>query len=101
MEPWPGPNQHPNQHDYDELVTIYSHLDSTTAVGAAVPSRASEAVVGDDASSWGRIVEGSRAAKHSKYVRDLGWAPTPPGGHESGSDLREQVRPPIGRADRI
>jgi hypothetical protein len=36
---------HPNQHDYDELVTIYSHLDSTTTVGAtagflpnAVPS---------------------------------------------------------------
>jgi hypothetical protein len=36
---------HPNQHDYDELSTIYSHLDSTTTVGAragflpdAVPS---------------------------------------------------------------
>jgi hypothetical protein len=26
---------HPNQHDYDELVTIYSHLDSTTTVGAS------------------------------------------------------------------
>ena len=26
---------HPNKHDYDELVTIYSHLDSTTTVGAA------------------------------------------------------------------
>ena len=33
----------PNQHDYDELVTIYSHLDSSTTIGAAgavVPSGA-------------------------------------------------------------
>src|SRR6266545_6762256 len=28
----PSTNQHPNQHDYDELVAIYSHLDSTTTV---------------------------------------------------------------------
>jgi hypothetical protein len=28
---------HPNQHDYDELATIYSHLDSTTTIGAAAP----------------------------------------------------------------
>jgi hypothetical protein len=28
----------PNQHDYDELATIYQHLDSTTTVGAAALS---------------------------------------------------------------
>ena len=34
-----GPsNEHPNQHDYDQLALIYSHLDSTTTIvnGAAV-----------------------------------------------------------------
>src|SRR6266571_1036837 len=31
----PPDNEHPNQHDYDELVTIYNHLDSTTTVGTA------------------------------------------------------------------
>jgi hypothetical protein len=31
----PGTNQHPNQHDYDQLVTIYTHLDSTTTIGAS------------------------------------------------------------------
>ena len=67
----PSTNQHPNQHDYDELVTIYSHLDSTTTVGAALPSGAADAV-GNDASSWGRLVEGSRAEGHSTYVRDFG-----------------------------
>src|SRR5215211_3166106 len=28
-------NEHPNQHDYDQLATIYSHLDSTTTVARA------------------------------------------------------------------
>jgi hypothetical protein len=28
----PSTNQHPNQHDYDELAIIYSHLDSSTTV---------------------------------------------------------------------
>jgi hypothetical protein len=34
----PNSNQHPNQHDYDELHTIYSHSDSTTTVGAVAPA---------------------------------------------------------------
>ncbi|MBI1895150.1 MAG: hypothetical protein HYS04_01245, partial [Acidobacteria bacterium] len=32
----PSSNQHPNQHDYDQLELIYAHLDSTTTVGQAV-----------------------------------------------------------------
>jgi hypothetical protein len=31
-------NEHPNQHDYDQLVTIYSHLDLTATAGAALPA---------------------------------------------------------------
>lgn len=34
----PESNQHPNQHDYDMLVTIYSHLDSTTTLAASTTS---------------------------------------------------------------
>ncbi|MGH9153860.1 MAG: hypothetical protein ACRD03_16005, partial [Acidimicrobiales bacterium] len=30
----PSSNQHPNQHDYDMLETIYDHLDGSTTVGA-------------------------------------------------------------------
>lgn len=66
----PSTNQHPNQHDYDELVTIYSHLDTTTTVGASAPSRHPQ--VGNDEASWGHRVEGSRAAGHATYVRDFG-----------------------------
>jgi hypothetical protein len=67
----PSTNQHPNQHDYDQLVSIYSHLDSTTTVGAALPGSAAYQV-GVDASSWGTEVEGSRAEGHSTFVRDFG-----------------------------
>ncbi len=66
----PSTNQHPNQHDYDELLTIYNHLDSTTTVGATTPSNHPQ--VGNDRASWGSEVEGSRAEGHSTFVRDFG-----------------------------
>lgn len=66
----PESNQHPNAHDYAQLEAIYAHLDSTTTVGATVPSAVPQ--LGEDPSSWGTEVEGSRASGHSTYVRDLG-----------------------------
>ena len=65
----PSSNQHPNKHDYDELVTIYSHLDSTTTVGAT--SIKQHPQVGNDQASWGRLVAGSRASGQATYVRDF------------------------------
>jgi hypothetical protein len=59
----PGTNQHPNQHDYDELVTIYSHLDSTTTVGSLTTGFG-------NASGWGQLVRSS--AHSSVYRLDLG-----------------------------
>jgi hypothetical protein len=64
----PGTNQHPNKHDYDELVTIYSHLDSTTTVGAIAPGGSSAA----DASDWGQLVRTSQGGRLSTFVKDLG-----------------------------
>lgn len=66
----PSTNQHPNSHDYDELSTIYSHLDSTTTIGATTPSKHPQ--VGNEQASWGRLVAGSRASGHATYVRDFG-----------------------------
>jgi hypothetical protein len=68
----PSTNQHPNQHDYDQLVTIYSHLDSTSTVGSAAAAGPGRPQVGNDASTWGTRVEGSRASGHATYVRDFG-----------------------------
>jgi hypothetical protein len=66
----PPSNLHPNAHDYDQLVAIYSHLDSTTTVGQSLPGKAP--VIGNTPASWGTLVSGSAKAGHGTYVRDLG-----------------------------
>ncbi|MER5429369.1 hypothetical protein [Streptomyces sp. NPDC002588] len=62
----PPSNLHPNSHDYSELSTIYSHLDSSSTVNG------SEAVkqVGNDKASWGKRV--ARSEHADTYVRDFG-----------------------------
>jgi hypothetical protein len=62
----PPSNEHPNKHDYDQLETIYAHLDSTTTVG--MPIEHGNA----DANNWGELVRGSRESGISTYVRDNG-----------------------------
>jgi hypothetical protein len=64
----PSSNQHPNKHDYDELTTIYSHLDSTTTIGQA---RAAAAATGMARSEWGREVARTASGHTSTFVRDL------------------------------
>lgn len=44
----PPSNEHPNQHDYDQLEAIYAHLDSTTTVGSAVQASGQLQRVRDD-----------------------------------------------------
>jgi hypothetical protein len=60
----------PNAHDYAQLETIYSHLDSTTTVGTFVAAASPQ--VGDAPSSWGREVDRSADGGHSTFVRDFG-----------------------------
>jgi hypothetical protein len=64
----PLDNEHPNAHDYDELVTIYTHLDSTTTLAAAAPGRSSAA----DSADWGVLVASSQGGHLSTFVKDLG-----------------------------
>lgn len=68
----PSTNQHPNQHDYDQLKLIYAHLDATTTV-ASVPA-GSVAAVADEAAdaAWGNLVEVTNNGQGAWYVRDLG-----------------------------
>ena len=62
---------HPNQHDYDELVTIYSHLDSSTTLGASATfPNAMGAFNGEDPSAWGRLV--SSQGRSEIYELDFG-----------------------------
>lgn len=71
------PNQHPNQHDYDMLVSIYAHADSTSTVASQPAQSDSDARVGNSPRAWGRLVDGSPGRGVSTYVRNLG------GGHKT------------------
>jgi hypothetical protein len=80
----PSTNQHPNQHDYDQLVAIYMHLDSTNtafqtvnhqpAVGEMPPAMTDIELTGPR--QWGKLVKGSREEGASIYELDFG------GGHK-------------------
>lgn len=64
----PTLNQHPNQHDYDQLEVIYSHLDSVTSVGQKLRKSANGEF--HDRSEWGQELKNN--GKVALYVRDLG-----------------------------
>jgi hypothetical protein len=56
----PGTNQPPNAHDFAQLESIYSHLDSTTTVGAALPATTPPAMrnlVLNGVEQWGPVVK--------------------------------------------
>ncbi len=69
----PVPNQHPNAHDYEQLETIYAHLDSTTSVGSMPPAMTE--IDFATPAQWGRLVRGSRSSRTAIYELDFG------GGH--------------------
>lgn len=68
-------NEHPNQHDYDELGIIYAHLDIFTSAFSKTSSasaRAGDDIDTSDAKEWGKVVRKSANGRGSLYERDLG-----------------------------
>lgn len=65
----PESNQHPNSHDYDQLLTIYSHLDSTTTLSAQTAATSNN---DDEPGGWGRLVSSSHNGQSETYELDLG-----------------------------
>ncbi|MBI3361693.1 MAG: hypothetical protein HY023_11355 [Chloroflexi bacterium] len=70
----PPSNEHPNTHDYEQLVTIYAHLDSTTTVSGAPAGAANGDFNTPD--EWGQLIRTSHDGRASLYERDFG------GGHK-------------------
>ena len=64
----PALNQHPNQHDYDQLVSIYAHLDTVTTMGQAVAGNANAEY--HNRSEWGRQLKNN--GRVAVFERDLG-----------------------------
>lgn len=60
---------HPNKHDYDELLTIYAHLDGYTTVQAAAAPGASGSAANSDEDGTPR---GASPSRGSWYVEDQG-----------------------------
>lgn len=71
----PSDNQHPNQHDYDQLATIYTHLDSTTTLGNEVlpkgKGNGAETNL-DEKANWGKGLKKDGKGKNSLFGLDLG-----------------------------
>jgi hypothetical protein len=67
----PNNNEHPNKHDYDQLDTIYRHLD-----GFSTASSSAAAMTGQDAANepenWGQLIRSSRNGRVQIYELDLG-----------------------------
>ncbi len=60
--------QHPNAHDYEELETIYAHLDSTTTLASST-SNSGRQNIDDDNGNWGVRVHRSKNGRSEVYVR--------------------------------
>ena len=64
-------NPSPNDHDYEQLETIYnSHLDSSTTIGAAPKGFENADVHAQE--NWGELVSQSADGRAALYVRDFG-----------------------------
>lgn len=62
-------NERPNAHDFEQLIAIYGHQDSTTTAGA---SAASAAAARPEAGDWGRVVRSSPDNRVQTFEKDLG-----------------------------
>lgn len=72
----PSSNQHPNQHDYDQLESIYSHFDSMTTARQATNSGKMPPAMRDiDVSGpgqWGKLIHSSHGGWKETYELDFG-----------------------------
>lgn len=79
----PTLNQHPNQHDYDQLRLIYSHLDSISTlaqksgntIGNRSDDNGSNGKDTDDlevSDEWGKVLKHDKKGRASIFERDLG-----------------------------
>jgi len=64
-------NLHPNQHDYEQLATIYSHVDTTNTAGQRTnPSANAPGRAGDP--NWGMLIRTTNGGRTALFEKDLG-----------------------------
>src|SRR5688572_10080244 len=68
---WYGPsNVHPNTHDYDQLETIYRHLDNFSTVSSQAAANGQDTA--NEPENWGQLIRSSRNGRVQIYELDLG-----------------------------
>jgi hypothetical protein len=77
----PAGNEHPNAHDFDQLVTIYgNHNDTTTTLSQTSAQGAMPPAMSDidfeGPGQWGRLIRSTRNGRTELYELDFG------GGHK-------------------
>lgn len=68
-------NEHPNTHDYDQLETIYAHLDAVNTIfskKSPAPASVGDDIDTSDAKEWGKVIRKSGDGRSSLHERDLG-----------------------------
>ncbi|MBI4128240.1 MAG: hypothetical protein HY459_04175 [Parcubacteria group bacterium] len=70
----PGTNEivHPNQHDYDQLATIYTHLDTYTTIDASLRLTRAQLDDSETHPEWGGVIQRDASGRTSLYELDLG-----------------------------
>lgn len=73
----PSTNQHPNNHDYQQLQTIYSHLDGSTTVGQSVSAdNSAPPAMGQidlaGLGQWGKLIHISDDGHQTVHELDFG-----------------------------
>ena len=68
----PSTNQHPNQHDYDQLGTIYGHLDSITTLSQSLLGTGQRRDKFENSAKWGKGLRKDGHGRTSLYERDIG-----------------------------
>ncbi len=69
----PPSNEHPNAHDYEQLESIYAHLDSSTTLSASAPQGAGHQDVDvSEPKHWGKALRKDGKGRDSHFERALG-----------------------------
>jgi len=66
----PAGNEHPDAHDYQQLLDIYNHLEAGSSLSGSASAPAGEP--GDSPSDWGRPVHFDRQGRPDVFVQDYG-----------------------------
>lgn len=68
----PAGNTQPNLHDFEQLASIYSHVDTYTGWSTSATSKNADEVTNADPSDWGRAIALDASGRGIVYLKSVG-----------------------------